>query len=148
MNDKPLKVLAADDEYWIRENLRTIIDWQALGLELLPMAQDGEDALRKMEESPADIVITDINMPYISGVELMEQFKSRWPETAILVLSGYSDFEYVHKALLCGALTVSASALTFTDAHGNVIELDDSLEAYTNHVLYGADDAARRKAEI
>ena len=104
MNDKPLKVLAADDEYWIRENLRTIIDWQALGLELLPMAQDGEDALRKMEECPADIVITDINMPYISGVELMEQLKSRWPETAILVLSGYSDFEYVHKALLCGAL--------------------------------------------
>ncbi len=104
MNDKPLKVLAADDEYWIRENLRTIIDWQALGLELLPMAQDGEDALRKMEECPADIVITDINMPYISGVELMEQLKNRWPETAILVLSGYSDFEYVHKALLCGAL--------------------------------------------
>ena len=68
------------------------------------MAQDGEDALRKMEECPADIVLTDINMPYISGVELMEQLKSRWPETAILVLSGYSDFEYVHKALLCGAL--------------------------------------------
>ena len=45
--------------------------------------------------------------------------------------------------LIC-SLTVSASALTFTDAHGNVIELDDSLEAYTNHVLYGADDAARK----
>jgi len=104
MENNKLRVLAADDEYWIRENLRTIIDWQALGLELLPMASDGEDALAKMEQCPADIVITDINMPYMSGVELMEQLHSRWPHTAILVLSGYSDFEYVHQALLCGAL--------------------------------------------
>lgn len=104
MENKKLRVLVADDEYWIRESLRTLIDWDALGLELTPMACDGEDALAKMEQQPADIVITDINMPYLSGVELMEQLHARWPQTAILVLSGYSDFEYVHQALLCGAL--------------------------------------------
>ncbi|MGN1368353.1 MAG: response regulator [Aristaeellaceae bacterium] len=104
MENKKLRVLVADDEYWIRESLRTLIDWDALGLELAPMACDGEDALAKMEQQPADIVITDINMPYLSGVELMEQLHARWPQTAILVLSGYSDFEYVHQALLCGAL--------------------------------------------
>lgn len=104
MSEERLKVLLADDEYWIKENLRTLIDWNAFGLELLPMAEDGEDALRKMESAPADIVITDINMPYVSGVELMRRLRERWPQTVILVLSGYSDFEYVHQALLAGAL--------------------------------------------
>lgn len=128
MNDHKLRVLAADDEYWIRENLRTIIDWQALGLELLPMAEDGEDALAKMEENPADIVITDINMPYMSGVELMEQLHSRWPQATILVLSGYSDFEYVHKALLCGALDYVLKPL-------NRSKLMDALSRATEHAL-------------
>ena len=104
MDDRKLRVLIADDEYWIRENMKAIIDWEALGLELLPMATDGEDALGKMEEDPADIVITDVNMPYMSGVELMQAIRQRWPSTVIVVLSGYSDFEYVHQALLAGAI--------------------------------------------
>ncbi len=104
MDNRKLKVLIADDEYWIRENMKAVIDWEALGLELLPMAADGEDALGKMENSPADIVITDINMPYLSGVELMKGIRKRWPGTVIVVLSGYSDFEYVHEALLAGAI--------------------------------------------
>lgn len=104
MPNEQLRVLVADDEFWIRENLRTIIDWPAFGLELLPPAADGEDALDKMAQMPADILITDINMPYLSGVELMRHVRERWPQTVILVLSGYSDFEYVHQALLAGAL--------------------------------------------
>ncbi|MBQ7887944.1 MAG: response regulator [Clostridia bacterium] len=128
MENKKLRVLVADDEYWIRENLRTVIDWDALGLELLPMATDGEDALAKMEKNPADIVITDINMPYLSGVELMEQLKSRWPGTAILVLSGYSDFEYVHKALLLGALDYVLKPL-------NRSKLMEAIARATEHVL-------------
>jgi len=128
MENKKLRVLVADDEYWIRENLRTVIDWDALGLELAPMATDGEDALAKMEESPADIVITDINMPYLSGVELMEQLRSRWPETAILVLSGYSDFEYVHQALLLGALDYVLKPL-------NRSKLMEAIARATQHVL-------------
>lgn len=104
MDDRKLRVLIADDEYWIRENMKAVIDWEALGLELLPMATDGEDALGKMEEDPADIVITDVNMPYMSGVELMQAIRQRWPSTVIVVLSGYSDFEYVHQALLAGAI--------------------------------------------
>ena len=136
MENKKLRVLVADDEYWIRENMRTVIDWDALGLELAPMATDGEDALLKMEESPADIVITDINMPYLSGVELMEQLRQRWPGTAILVLSGYSDFEYVHKALLLGALDYVLKPL-------NRSKLMEAIARATEHVL----TQTRRKRE-
>lgn len=104
MPEERLRILIAEDEYWTRENLRTLLDWEAYGLELLPMAVDGEDALQKLEETPADIVMTDINMPYVSGVELMQKIRAKWPHTVILVLSGYSDFEYVRQALLAGAL--------------------------------------------
>ncbi|MGN1367547.1 MAG: response regulator, partial [Aristaeellaceae bacterium] len=128
MENKKLRVLVADDEYWIRESLRTVIDWDALGLELAPMACDGEDALEKMAEQPADIVITDINMPYLSGVELMEQLRERWPQTAIVVLSGYSDFEYVHQALLCGALDYVLKPI-------NRSKLMEVLERATEHAL-------------
>lgn len=128
MENKKLRVLVADDEYWIRENMRTVIDWEALGLELLPMASDGEDALAKMQENPADIVITDINMPYLSGVELMEQLRLKWPNTAILVLSGYSDFEYVHKALLLGALDYVLKPI-------NRSKLMEAISRATEHVL-------------
>ena len=140
MENKKLRVLVADDEYWIRENMRTIIDWDALGLELAPMATDGEDALAQMEKSPADIVITDINMPYLSGVELMEQLRSRWPSTAILVLSGYSDFEYVHKALLLGALDYVLKPL-------NRSKLMEAIARATEHVLAQTRRRRERSAE-
>jgi len=140
MENKELRVLVADDEYWIRENMRTVIDWDALGLELLPMATDGEDALVKMEECPADIVITDINMPYLSGVELMEQLRERWPNTAILVLSGYSDFEYVHKALLMGALDYVLKPL-------NRSKLMEAIARATEHVLAQTRRRRERSAE-
>lgn len=112
MTEDRLSIMIADDEYWTRENLRTILDWEAYGLDFLPMATDGEDALVKMEANPADIVITDINMPYLSGVELMHKLRERWPNTVILVLSGYSDFEYVRQALLAGALDYLLKPIT------------------------------------
>ena len=76
MENKKLRVLVADDEYWIRENLRTVIDWDALGLELAPMATDGEDALAKMEESPADIVITEYGIAYLRGRSVRERVQN------------------------------------------------------------------------
>lgn len=104
MRETKIRILIADDEFWIRENLKKMIDWESYGLELLPMAADGEEAIARMEETPADIVMTDINMPYLSGVELMRKLAERWPHVVIIVLSGYSDFKYVHEALLAGAI--------------------------------------------
>lgn len=102
--EKKLRVLIADDEFWIRENLKKLVDWNSYGLELLPMAADGEEAIRLMERTPADIIITDINMPYLSGVDLMHKLVEKWPHATIIVLSGYSDFKYVHEALIAGAI--------------------------------------------
>ena len=63
-----------------------------------------------------DILITDINMPYLSGVELIRQAQSVSPQTVILVLSGYSDYEYVRQALLAGALSLLTSVAGLPEA--------------------------------
>ncbi|WP_180270815.1 response regulator transcription factor [Sporanaerobium hydrogeniformans] len=94
------KVLIADDEYWIRENLRTILDWEKYSFIFMEPAIDGEDALRKIEEDCPDILITDINMPFLDGIELLTIIKKRFPKIITIILSGYNDFEFVRQAML------------------------------------------------
>ncbi len=116
MSDTAFRLLIADDEYWVRENLMHVVDWQDLMIEPLDPAVDGEDALRKVESGRPDILITDINMPFVSGNDVIRSVKQRYPRTAVIVLSGYSDFAFVRDALVCGAVDyllkpVSKSAL-------------------------------------
>lgn len=73
MIKKRYRVLFADDEYWTREKLRNMIPWEEYSLEFLEPAVDGEDAWEKVEAWKPDIFITDINMPFLSGVELLER---------------------------------------------------------------------------
>lgn len=104
MGKAQFKVLLADDEHWVCENLRGLLQWQDYGYELLPSATDGEDALQKVRQLQPDILITDINMPFLSGIELLQRVREESPHTAVIVLSGYDDFKYVREALRTGAL--------------------------------------------
>ena len=112
MHTENYKVLVVDDEYWIRENLRTIIDWQKYGFVFMEPATDGEDALSKMEAECPDIIITDINMPFIRGTEITSIVKERYPQVVVIILSGYSDFEYVRDTLLAGAIDYLLKPIT------------------------------------
>lgn len=104
MSHKLLKVLIADDEYWVRQSITHLIEWTEHGFALLTPAQDGRDALAKIESEKPDIVLLDINMPFISGIELTRHIHENHPDIAVLILSGYSEFSYVRQALTGGAL--------------------------------------------
>lgn len=104
MNDLSFKVLVADDEYWIRENLRGLLDWQEHSFVFLEPVEDGERAFEAIREQRPDIVITDVNMPFLSGTELIGKALAEFPETVFVALSGYSDYDYVRSALLAGAV--------------------------------------------
>lgn len=106
------KVLVADDEYWICESLRNMLNWEEYSFSYLEPAYDGEDALDKIESDRPDIVITDINMPFVSGTELIKIIKKRYPDMVVLVLSGYSDFDYVRESLLAGAVDYLLKPIT------------------------------------
>ena len=92
-------VFFVEDEETIREKIRSSIDWHATDFEYLGDAGDGETALMKIYELQPDIVVTDIRMPKLSGLELCREIQYESPDTCILILSGYSDFEYAREAI-------------------------------------------------
>ncbi len=98
------RITIVDDEIWTRENLKLLVSSCGLGIECIDLAENGEDALKKIDDNSPDILITDINMPFMNGIELIKKIRTTHPEIIICVLSGYSDFDYVREALLEGAI--------------------------------------------
>ncbi|SFS56268.1 response regulator transcription factor [Paenibacillus sp. BC26] len=93
------KVLITDDEPTIREGLRTLIDWNGLGYEVVDTAANGKDALAKYDRHKPDLMIVDIRMPGMSGLELIDQLRKNEQSVHVLILSGYADFDYAKKAI-------------------------------------------------
>ncbi|QYR19382.1 response regulator [Paenibacillus sp. sptzw28] len=96
-------LLIVDDEKWVRQGLRSSVDWLSEGIKVLGDAEDGEQALKMIEEETPDIIITDIRMPGMDGMDLLEWIQTRNLHTKVIMISGYSDFSYAHKALRYGA---------------------------------------------
>lgn len=93
------KVMIVDDEPAIREGLKTIINWNEIGFEVVDAAVNGRDALQKFERWKPDLTIMDIRMPGMSGLEVIEQIRQQYHSAHFLILSGHADFEYARKAL-------------------------------------------------
>lgn len=97
-----LKIIIVEDEDLLRDGLTTCVDWGKIGYELAGDAEDGIEALKLIEKISPDVVITDIKMPHMDGIELSEQIKSKYPEIKIIIISGYDEFEYARRALKAG----------------------------------------------
>ncbi|MCR4742143.1 MAG: response regulator [Treponema sp.] len=103
-----LKLLIADDEENIRNGLKCILDWQALGYKFCGEASNGKDTINQIIDLKPDLVILDIKMPGLTGIEVISQTKSYFQKhnmdmPAFLILSGYSEFEYAQKTINLGA---------------------------------------------
>lgn len=96
------KILLADDEPIITKGLKAIIDWEDYGFEIAYTAESGEDALAYLINHPIDILITDILMGEMSGLDLVEEVNKIKPEIKSIVLTGYQEFEYIKQGLLLG----------------------------------------------
>ncbi|MGV8981536.1 response regulator transcription factor [Clostridium sp.] len=97
------KVLIIDDEEIIREGLKTVIDWQTLGCSVIGEAVDGDEGLEMLSSLQPDIVITDIRMPGLNGLEMISKLKENKHGCKIIILSGFRDFEYAQQAVKLGA---------------------------------------------
>jgi two-component system response regulator YesN len=98
-----MRILIVDDEYLVRLRLRTTIDWHRYGFELVGEAEDGETGLDLAVKLRPDIIVTDMSMPFLDGIEFMEQLRNRGIGAKIIVLSGYDDFQYAKGAITYGA---------------------------------------------
>ena len=96
------KIFLVEDEYIVREGIKNKIDWQSLGLEFVGEASDGEVGLELIEKTKPDVVMTDIKMPFMDGLTLSREVKKILPNTEIILLTGYSDFEYAREGMRIG----------------------------------------------
>ncbi|MCT1403793.1 helix-turn-helix domain-containing protein [Paenibacillus sp. p3-SID867] len=93
-------VLLVDDEPWVLEGLRTMIDWNRFGFQICGEALSAPEALKLMEQLKPELVMTDIHMPVLNGLELIEHSKRILPlPPKFVILSGYDDFGYAHQAM-------------------------------------------------
>ncbi len=99
-----LRVLLVDDEVWVVESLKTIIDWEAAGCRVMGQAYSGIEALGIIVKEAPDIVFTDIRMPDMNGLELIKKVNDLGLDIAFIVASGYAEFAYAQKALNYGAV--------------------------------------------
>lgn len=96
------KLMFVDDEKLILDGLKYILDWNSMDIEIVHEAKNGKDALEKFKEDPVDIVITDINMPIMSGLTLINEIKKINKDVSFIVLSGYDEFSYAQQAITLG----------------------------------------------
>ena len=105
-------VVVADDETELREAVCTMIPWEALGFHLVGSASNGLDALQLVEQLEPDLLLTDIRMPFISGIELARQVREIRPAMNIAFLSGFDDFEYAKQAIQYNIISYMLKPLT------------------------------------
>ncbi|SFE96376.1 two-component system, response regulator YesN [Paenibacillus algorifonticola] len=97
------KVLLVDDEIFVRRGLMNLMDWKALGYEICGEAENGAEALKQIERLKPDVVMADIRMPMLDGLELIRAVAEKQQESpAFIIVSGFHDFHYAQQALRYG----------------------------------------------
>lgn len=95
-------VLIVDDEDVIREGLKQVLDWGSLGFAVKATASNGEQALHELETRHFDVILADVRMPKMSGIQLAEVVQRRYPEKRVVILSGYDNFKFAQQAIQYG----------------------------------------------
>lgn len=94
-----IELLLVDDESYVTESIAQTIKWNEMGISQVYQASSAAEALQLLEEQSIDIVVTDIRMPEMDGLQLVEIIASRWVDTRCILLTGHSDFQYAKKAI-------------------------------------------------
>lgn len=116
------KVLLVDDEHMVLKALSATINWNELGCCVIGQATDGESALQELEKMKADIVITDINMPKLSGIELIKRLHEKQNACKMIVISGYARFDYAQEAIKYGVSDYLLKPFTDQDIKAAVLK--------------------------
>ena len=116
------RILLADDEPMILEHTKALLDWKALGCVIIGEAHNGEEGLRLIRSLHPDIVITDVVMPGLTGLEMMDR-ASDLHDIHYIFLSGYQEFDYVRHALRAGAVDYLLKPVEAADLKGTLLRM-------------------------
>lgn len=123
------RVLLADDEEIIREGVSRAVPWQTLGFTLDAVAEDGVQALKLVEKQRPDLVITDIRMPNMDGLDLIRALREQAPACKILILTGHGEFAYARAALQLGVYDFLLKPVELAALCGVLTRLREELDA-------------------
>jgi two-component system response regulator YesN len=126
--DMPYKVVFVEDEIVTREGIRDNVDWKGNGFEFCGEAPDGEMALPLLQSAKPDVLITDIKMPFMDGLQLCRIVRERMPWVKIVILSGHDEFEYAQQAIKLGVTEYLLKPVTVQDLHIVLQKVADQLE--------------------
>ena len=110
-----IKVIIVDDEYLEREGMRDLVEWDKYGMEVVGVAKNGAEGLELFHEKNPDLVITDIGMPIMDGMEMTEKIILEVPSTEVIILTCYDEFGYARKALQLNCFDYILKPVDFKD---------------------------------
>ena len=125
---KRYTILLVDDEAEIREGIIKKIDWEKYGFQIIGSAETGRDALEIAESMRPDVVMTDVMMPFMNGLELGEKLIRMIPDIKLIIFSGVDDFEYAQRALKMQAVEYVLKPIDAAEMGGTLIRLKENLD--------------------
>ena len=139
--------MLVEDEEFILQGILCIVDWKTIDMEVAYTAHNGKEALEKFREDPVDIIVTDVEMPLMDGLELIREIRKSNRRVRCLILSGYDEFEYARTALSLDAERIfgeiqnqiesESGIMTFLAAGNGIHSYEELPESYQsmNHLL-------------
>ena len=126
------KVLFVDDEILIREAVSENTPWSEAGFSLIGTAENGREAIRLMEQECPDVLLTDIRMPIMDGLELAAYVQEHFPDTKVMIISGHDEFEYAKRALKYGVSEYILKPITSQELCEELLKIKGKLDSVNN----------------
>lgn len=114
--DIELKILILDDEYIILDGLCSF-PWEMYGCRIVGKAMDGEEGMELIDRYQPDIILSDIKMPEKDGIQVAKYAKEKYPDTEIILLTGYDSFSYAQQAITIGVADYLLKPVNFREMH-------------------------------
>ena len=86
-------IMIVEDEYLVRQGIASLVNYEQFGMQVIAQAENGREAWQKFQKNPVDILLTDINMPLMNGLELAKLAREKAPKCHVVFLTGYDDFD-------------------------------------------------------
>ncbi|WP_438347680.1 response regulator transcription factor [Paenibacillus sp. FA6] len=123
-----IELLLVDDESYVTESIAQTINWSEMGVSQVYQASSAAEALQVLEEQAVDIVVTDIRMPEMDGLQLVELIAQRWKDIRCILLTGHSDFQYAKKAIQLQAFDYILKPVNDDEFIASVLSAIESLQ--------------------
>lgn len=146
------KVMLVDDEPWVLYGLKMMLSWEEYGFQIVAEAANGIAALERIRANDLDVVFSDIRMPGMDGMQLIEEISEQELKTKVVLISGYGEFEYAKKAITHGVFAYLLKKVNVEDMKSVLLRLKQNLdserkplksEAELDHLLNALDSDSK-----